>query len=62
MITRLSIANEDFLGSSIAPQVMPPCSQYMSCLKRNSLNDDVIYEQPLMIIKGAILFESQKAM
>ena len=26
MITRLSIAFEDFLGSSIAPQVMPPCS------------------------------------
>ena len=25
MITRLSIAFEDFLGSSIAPQVMPPC-------------------------------------
>ena len=24
MITRLSIAFEDFLGSSIAPQVMPP--------------------------------------
>ena len=26
MITRLSIALEDFLGSSIASQVMPPCS------------------------------------
>ena len=26
MITRSSIAFEDFLGSSIAPQVMPPCS------------------------------------
>ena len=25
MITRSSIAFEDFLGSSIAPQVMPPC-------------------------------------
>ena len=25
MITRLSIAFEDFLGSSIAPQVMLPC-------------------------------------
>ena len=25
MIPRLSIAFEDFLGSSIAPQVMPPC-------------------------------------
>ena len=25
MITRLSIALEDFLGSSIASQVMPPC-------------------------------------
>ena len=25
MITRPSIAFEDFLGSSIAPQVMPPC-------------------------------------
>ena len=25
MITRLSIAFEDFLGSSIASQVMPPC-------------------------------------
>ena len=25
MITRLLIAFEDFLGSSIAPQVMPPC-------------------------------------
>ena len=25
MITRLSIAFEDFLGSPIAPQVMPPC-------------------------------------
>ena len=28
MITRSSIAFEDFLGSSIAPQVMPPCSAY----------------------------------
>ena len=27
MITRLSIAFEDFLGSSIAPQVMPPWSE-----------------------------------
>ena len=27
MITRSSIAFEDFLGSSIAPQVMPPCHQ-----------------------------------
>ena len=27
MITRLPIAFEDFLGSSIAPQVMPPCLQ-----------------------------------
>ena len=26
MITRSSIAFEDFVGSSIAPQVMPPCS------------------------------------
>ena len=26
MITRLSIAFEDFLGSSIASQVMPPCN------------------------------------
>ena len=25
MITRSSIAFEDFLGSSLAPQVMPPC-------------------------------------
>ena len=25
MIMRLLIAFEDFLGSSIAPQVMPPC-------------------------------------
>ena len=25
MIMRLSIAFEDFLGSPIAPQVMPPC-------------------------------------
>ena len=25
MITRSSIAFEDFLGSSIVPQVMPPC-------------------------------------
>ena len=25
MVARLSIAFEDFLGSSIAPQVMPPC-------------------------------------
>ena len=30
MITRLSIASEDFLGSSIAPQVMPPCSLIVS--------------------------------
>ena len=28
MITRSSIAFEDFLGSSIAPQVMPPCSPH----------------------------------
>ena len=28
MITRLSIAFEDFLGSSIASQVMPPCFKY----------------------------------
>jgi len=27
MITRSSIAFEDFLGSSIVPQVMPPCSR-----------------------------------
>ena len=27
MITRSSIAFKDFLGSSIAPQVMPPCDQ-----------------------------------
>ena len=27
MITPSSIAFEDFLGSSIAPQVMPPCHQ-----------------------------------
>ena len=27
MITRLSIASGDFLGSSIAPQVMPPCTE-----------------------------------
>ena len=27
MITRLSIAFEDFLGSSIAPQDMPPCDR-----------------------------------
>ena len=29
MITRSSIAFEDFLGSSIAPQVMPPWSGYI---------------------------------
>ena len=28
MITRLSIAFEDFPGSSIASQVMPPCAEY----------------------------------
>ena len=33
MITRLSIAFEDFLGSSIAPQVMPPCRLTMISLK-----------------------------
>ena len=31
MITRSSIAFEDFLGSSIAPQVMPPCNLLVNC-------------------------------
>ena len=30
MITRSSIAFEDFLGSSIAPQVMPPCHELIT--------------------------------
>ena len=32
MITRLSIASEDFLGSSIAPHVMPPCPEVVRIL------------------------------
>ena len=32
MITRLSIAFEDFLGSSIAPQVMPPCYRVLQII------------------------------
>ena len=32
MITRSSIAFEDFLGSSIAPQVMPPWLRRQCCL------------------------------
>ena len=36
MITRLSIAFEDFLGSSIAPQVMPPCQGPLICLSDNT--------------------------
>ena len=35
MITRSSIAFEDFVGSSIAPQVMPPC--YMANSKVDKL-------------------------
>ena len=39
MITRSSIAFEDFLGSSIAPQVMPPCPLevgFLLCAWRDS--------------------------
>ena len=32
VITRLLIAFEDFLGSSIAPQVMPPCDRLTDIL------------------------------
>ena len=34
MIMRLSIAFEDFLGSSIAPQVMPPCQGLTKQLRK----------------------------
>ena len=37
MITRLSIAFEDFLGSSIASQVMPPWAQRTKALTSLSL-------------------------
>ena len=36
MITRLSIAFEDFLGSSIASQVMPPCPHLKVSLSRGN--------------------------
>ena len=40
MITRLTIAFEDFLGSSIASQVMPPCTQ----LKRLQTDVNPVYQ------------------
>ena len=36
MIARSSIAFEDFLGSSIAPQVMPPCPATLCDIPENS--------------------------
>ena len=40
MITRSSIAFEDFLGSSIAPQVMPPWSR-----KKVSVSENLVSEE-----------------
>ena len=40
MITRSSIPFEDFLGSSIAPQVMPPWCQVVPFLSFSSLRAD----------------------
>ena len=47
MITHSSIAFEDFLGSSIAPQVMPPCDEHKS---------DVTYD--VVVIFLPFLFSS----
>ena len=39
MITRSSIAFEDFLGSSIAPQVMPPCLTVSNSTNSSQFNN-----------------------
>ena len=47
MITRLLIAFEDFLGSLIAPQVMPPClhpCQYLEIGTNAQIKVIVCYE------------------
>ena len=47
MITRLSIAFEDFPGSSIASQVMPPCGKIHSKL-------------PIFRVKSVKIYTGQK--
>jgi len=49
MITRLSIASEDFLGSSIAPQVMPPCVVVLSTGPQVSLLQNT--ESPIPLLR-----------
>ena len=55
MITRLSIAFEDFLGSSIAPQVMLPWPEYIKVcsvhfnLVSNQYSDDKLERCQLLI-------------
>ena len=46
-ITRLSIAFEDFLGSSIASQVMPPCNHVQSCI-HVCVNCTIMYSHVIM--------------
>ena len=42
MITRSSIAFVDFLGSSIAPQVMPPCHQHILFSGKQFFSSDYV--------------------
>ena len=50
MITRSSIAFEDFLGSSIAPQVMPPWMVPIAC-KLSVLALLVHFDQLLVLVR-----------